>query len=323
MRTPALPTRLLLAALTCLLLATACGRRDAPPPSPASAAWPPFDAAAAWDDLENLVALGPRPNGSPGHRHAIRYLTSRLRSSGLEPEISTFTNRYGSGDVVFHTISATLTSRTDRILLLTTHYDSRATTDPEAVYANSASSGAAVLLEIARVLAAAHDPNGPEVRFVFFDGMEPIVRHGIADGLQGSKHLARTLDAEGKLRRVAALINLDLVGDRDLTFTLPKNVSTSLRKQLLDAARSENVRERFKLVPVEIGDDHDPFHERGVPAITLIDFEYGSAPGRNDYWRTPQDTLDKLDRASLDITGRVTLRLVRALVSPDFPGETP
>ncbi len=319
MHPPALPTRLLIMVLAGLLLA-ACNRAEPPRPT---AAWPSFNAAAAWDDLENLVALGPRPNGSPNHRHTVRYLTSRLRSSGLEPDITTFTNRHASGDVVFHTISATLSGRTDRILLLTTHYDSRAGGDASAVYANSASSGPAVLLEIARVLAAGHDPSGPEIRFVFFDGMEPIVRHGIADGLQGSKFLVRSLERDNKLRRVAALINLDLVGDRDLTFTLPKNVSMPLRKQLLDAARAENVRDRFKLVPVEIGDDHDPFHQRGIPAITLIDFEYGSAPGRNDYWRTSQDTLDKLDPASLDITGRVTLRLVRALVSPDFPGEAP
>lgn len=319
MHPPALPTRLLMMALAGLLL-VACERAEPPRPE---AKWPAFDAAAAWDDLENLVALGPRPNGSPGHRHAIRYLTSRLRSSGLDPVITTFTNRYAGGDVVFNTISATLTGRADRILLLTTHYDSRAGGDAEAVYANSASSGPAVLLEIARVLAAGHDPDGPEIRIVFLDGMEPIVRHGIADGLQGSKFLLRSLDAEGRLRRIAAVINLDLVGDRDLTFTLPKNVSTTLRKHLLDAARAENARDRFKLVPFDIGDDHDPFHQRGVPAITLMDFEYGSAPGRNDYWRTPQDTLDKLDPASLDITGRVTLRLVRALVSPDFPGETP
>jgi glutaminyl-peptide cyclotransferase len=114
---------------------------------------------------------------------------------------------------------------------------------------------------------------------------------------------------------VIAQINLDLVGDRDLTITLARNLSMPLRKQLLDVAHRENARQYFRLVPVEIGDDHDPFHQRGVPAINLIDFEYGSAPGRNDYWRTPEDTIDKLSPDSLDVIGRVTLRLIRDLVA--------
>ena len=61
------------------------------------------------------------------------------------------------------------------------------------------------------------------------------------------------------------------------------------------------------------GDDHVAFFERGVPAINFIDFEFGSAPGRNDYWHTPADTLDKLSAESLDLVGRVVARLVADL----------
>jgi hypothetical protein len=50
-----------------------------------------------------------------------------------------------------------------------------------------------------------------------------------------------------------------------------------------------------------------------VPAIDLIDFAYGSAPGLNDYWHTPADTLDKLSAESLDLFGRVVARMVAEL----------
>jgi hypothetical protein len=47
-----------------------------------------------------------------------------------------------------------------------------------------------------------------------------------------------------------------------------------------------------------------------MPAVDLIDFTFGSAPGRNDYWHTLDDTLDKLSGESLATVGRVVLRLL-------------
>jgi hypothetical protein len=45
----------------------------------------------------------------------------------------------------------------------------------------------------------------------------------------------------------------------------------------------------------------------------LIDFEFGSAPGLNDYWHTDEDTLDKLSPHSMEIVGQTALRLVELL----------
>jgi Zn-dependent M28 family amino/carboxypeptidase len=60
-------------------------------------------------------------------------------------------------------------------------------------------------------------------------------------------------------------------------------------------------------------DDHQPFLDRGIPAIVLIDFQYGSAPGLNDYWHTSQDTLDKLSADSFEVVGQVVLRVLNDL----------
>jgi hypothetical protein len=53
----------------------------------------------------------------------------------------------------------------------------------------------------------------------------------------------------------------------------------------------------------------------GVPAVDLIDFRYGSKPGWNDYWHTPQDTLDKLSAESLQIVGRVVIEMMNRLAA--------
>ena len=52
-----------------------------------------------------------------------------------------------------------------------------------------------------------------------------------------------------------------------------------------------------------------------MPAVDLIDFDYGSAPGLNDYWHTAADRLDKLSPASLQLAGRITLRLLNDLAA--------
>ena len=50
-------------------------------------------------------------------------------------------------------------------------------------------------------------------------------------------------------------------------------------------------------------------------SIDIIDFHFGSAPGRNDYWHTPADSMDKLSAESLGTVGRVVLRMVNKLAA--------
>jgi hypothetical protein len=45
-------------------------------------------------------------------------------------------------------------------------------------------------------------------------------------------------------------------------------------------------------------DDHTAFLEQGIRAVDIIDFDYG-------YWHTTQDTLDKINPASLERVGRI------------------
>jgi glutaminyl-peptide cyclotransferase len=145
------------------------------------------------------------------------------------------------------------------------------------------------------------------------DGEESRTHYTGKDGLYGSRRLAAVLRNARASRPVAGAILLDMIGDRDLTVTIPRNGAASLMTLALRCAKDEGVRDRFGLYPGDIMDDHVPFLEAGIPAVDLIDFEYGSQPGRNDYWHTPQDTLDKLSPESLQTVGRVVIRMLNAL----------
>ncbi len=83
-----------------------------------------------------------------------------------------------------------------------------------------------------------------------------------------------------------------MIGDRDLTLTMPRNVP-ALAMAAMRAAEAENARHLCRLMPTAILDDHQPFLDAGIPPVLLlIDFEYGASPA-NEHWHTPTDTMDQ------------------------------
>ena len=267
----------------------------------------------ALEEVRKFLEVGPRDAGTPGAQRAATYLRDRLRALGVEAEIQEFRDRSPSGELIFRNVLGRIPGRSGKIVLLASHFDTKAGI-PDFVGANDSGSSTGLLLELARAFAAGAPP-ALEIRFAFFDGEESQVEYGPNDGFHGSRHLAQTMAADGSLTNVAAMILLDMVGDRDLTITIPRNSTPSLVALAFDAARAEGARKHFQLYPYNVGDDHVAFFERGVPAIDLIDFEFGSAPGQNDYWHTAQDTLDKLSAESLDTVGRVAARMVAGLLA--------
>ena len=80
-----------------------------------------------------------------------------------------------------------------------------------------------------------------------------------------------------------------------------------------EAARAAGVRNQVSLFEGAMLDDHVPFMAAGMPAVDLIDFQYGARPGENNYWHTLDDTPDKLSAASLQRVGQIVLRMLAGL----------
>ncbi len=265
---------------------------------------------SALEEVRKFVELGPKEPGSPEAEKAANYLRDRLEEIGVEAEIQEFTDATPVGELTFRNVLGRIPGDSDQVILFAAHYDTKVGIEGF-VGANDSGSGTGLLLELARAL----KPDAPypmEIRFAFFDGEESRQRYGPNDGFHGSRHLAAAMEADGSLSNVAAMILLDMVGDRDLTVTIPRNGTPWLAALAFDAARAEDARVHFQLYPYNIGDDHEEFFARGVPAVDLIDFQYGSAPGRHDYWHTAQDSMDKVSAESLETVGRVAARMAEA-----------
>ena len=261
--------------------------------------------------VRDQVALGPRPSGSSAAEKAAQQIKARLDALGVAAEIDAFTNSTPTGDKVFRNVIGRIAGSATNAIVIGAHYDTKSGI-PGFVGANDAGSGTGLLLELARVVKS-RGAQGPELELVFFDGEEAQIEYGPNDGFHGSKHHVERLIAEGRASRVTAMILLDMVGDKDLTITVPPSGDAALTTRLLDAARDEGVRERFAIHPYDIMDDHTAFADAGIPAVDLIDFQYGSSPEGNDYWHTAADTVDKLSAGSLATVGRIVVRMLNAI----------
>ncbi len=301
------------------LLAAAAGwawLRFRPPAGPPRWAAPvaAVSGARALAAVREFLALEP---WSAGTERTAEWLRGRLAALGLEVEVRAFTRGTPDGPAVFRNVLARRPGRGPGVVLLGAHYDVK-TGIPGFQGANDPGAGVGALLELACAVAAGPEPPC-EIAFAFFDGEECRHAYGANDGLHGSRQLAGEWVAAGRARDVRAVIVLDMIGDRDFGVQLPRNGDPALIARVFDAAREEGARDRFQLGAGLVGDDHAPFHEAGMPAVDLIDFDYGSAPGINDYWHTARDTLDKLSADSLGLAARVALRVAAGVCQDGFP----
>ena len=272
---------------------------------------PPFDGGRAFAEVAALVEISPRDAGTPDGRKAAEHLFQRLEGFGVAAEIDTFTDMTPEGEKTMHNVVGRISGRTDRWIILGSHFDTMPGIE-NFQGANDSGSSTGVLLELARQLSETGIVPEIGILFAFFDGEEGIAHYIPGDGLHGSRRLANQLVLAGRKDSIKGMVLLDMVGDKDLHFTLPANSSPELVKEVLDAAHAAGHRDLFSLSHGgAIIDDHVPFLEAGIPAIDIIDFSFGSAPELNDYWHTEGDHLGNISVASLEAVGEIVLQLLK------------
>jgi glutaminyl-peptide cyclotransferase len=280
------------------LLPRATFAQSAPPRS--------FSGAAALNFAARAVAFGPRPSGSPANTQLRAYIHTQLLTCRCEVSNDAFTAQTPDGPVAMENIIAKFPGKSGRAIAITGHFDTKKMAN--FVGANDGASSTGILLELASVLAGR--PRTDDIYIVFFDGEEAVRDWTDNDSVYGSRHLARKWTEDGTNRRLKALINVDMTGDRDLDVVFESSSSPSLRKLVWDAADALGYSAFFLRQPNAVDDDHIPFLQAGVRALDLIDFTYGPD---NAYWHTPKDTMDKLGAHSFQVIGDVLMRVIPEL----------
>lgn len=276
--------------------------------------WASLAAAADFSGVNALkytadsVNFGPRPTGSPAIQKLQAYILANLKQCRCEVSEDRFTAQTPAGPVAANNIIARFPGASGRAIAITGHYDTKVFHDFRFVGANDAGSSTGFLLELARVLAG--KPRKDDIYLVWFDAEEAVGEWSPTDGIYGSRHLAAKWTADGTARRLKALINIDMIGDKDLEILKESFSSTALTRLVWQVAADLGYARFFPNRAIAIEDDHAPFVRAGVPALNLIDFNYGPD---HSWWHTKEDTMDKLSASSLQIVGEVILETIRRL----------
>jgi Zn-dependent M28 family amino/carboxypeptidase len=256
-----------------------------------------FDGARAYKHVEQLVTIGPHPAGSDGIRRAQAYIIGQLKSFGCPVEEQDFHASTPIGDVAMKNILVKIPSANPNLILYASHYDTKRI--DQFVGADDGGSSTGVLLELGRILCARK--NAQTIWLAFLDGEEAFnFQWADPDNTYGSRELAASLALSGTLRRVKAMILVDMVGPANPVYKRETNSTPWLTEVLWSTAARLGYGNVFINESITVADDHVAFLNRDVPAADIIDLQV-------PYWHTTGDTLDKIDPRTLAITGHVLI----------------
>ena len=267
-----------------------------------------FRGAAALRAAREATAFGERPSGSKALTQTRDWIISELKPSGAEVQMDAFTGQTPAGPIPMVNILVRFQGSSGKSIVITGHYDTKKIPMVHFVGANDGGSSTGFLIEFARCISKMAHPD--DIVIVFFDGEEALGEWSATDSVYGSRHLAAKWTADGTLSRVKALINVDMIGDKDLDLSNDANSSEVLRAKTRKIAKELRDDRYFRNEAGAIDDDHKPFADAGANVIDIIDLDYGP---QGSYWHTAQDTVDKLSAHSFQIVGDVVVELVKEL----------
>jgi len=257
-------------------------------------------------------------------QRAAVYIERTLTNLGYE----VVPQEYTIGNRTYRNLEATLrgTNRPQEVAILGAHYD----TAREAPGADDNASGVAGVLVLARVFAGERQTRS--VRFVFFPNEEPP-SFPTAD--MGSRHYATA--ARARNDQITAMMSIESIGyfdtdKRSQRYPFPLNLAypdvgdfigfvSNLKSRGLLHRAIAAFRAHATLptqgaaapswVPGVWWSDHWSFWREGYPAIMITD----TAPYRNPFYHTPQDTPDKLDYDRMARVVHGLTHVVRAIAN--------
>jgi len=262
-----------------------------------------FDGRQALEYTRKAVSFGPRPPGSPALKQLQAYILAAIRSHGATVTTDDFTAATPKGDIAMRNLIARFPGKSGKAIAITGHYDTKLL--PGFVGANDGGSSTGFLLEMLEALEGA--PRQDDVWLVWLDGEEAFGQWTPTDSLYGSRHLARKWLSDGTAAKVKALINIDMIGDKNLDLLYDTTSAAGIRDLIWQNAEQLGFSANFPRSPGSIDDDHQPFLRAGIKAVDIIDFDYGPD---NSWWHNEKDSMDKLSADSFRIVGTVIQKVI-------------
>jgi hypothetical protein len=285
---------------------------------------PSFTPDSAYEYVKQQCSFGPRVPNSTAHQACSDYLSAQLKRFGAVV-IEQKADLKGFDGLTLHSVNiiGSYNPKATTRVVLFSHWDSRpwADNDPNpanhkqpVMGANDGASGVGVLLEMARQLGVQKPEIGVDI--IFFDA-EDYGSSASGGGQNtedtwclGTQYWAKNPHVPGYKAKYGIL--LDMVGAPQATF--PKEqISQSYAADVVERVWSQAKSLGFSQYFVDqaggaITDDHVYVNQlAGIPSIDIIHY---SNSGFGSYWHTVGDTMDKVDKNTLNAVGTTLMHLV-------------
>jgi glutaminyl-peptide cyclotransferase len=285
---------------------------------------PVFNEDSAFYFTKKQVDFGPRTPGSKAHAQTADWFQKQFKAYGATVILQNGSGQTfdGKQHAIKNIIASFNDSATERILLCA-HWDTRPFGDKDSFDlnkpidgANDGASGAAVLLEIARILKTKQPNVG--IDLILFD-LEDYGR-GEVEGFEnnedswcvGSKYWAQNKHKPAYTARFGIL--LDMVGGKNPSFPKEENSVTfapSLVDKVWGVAKNLGYGAVFKESRFgPITDDHLNVNQiAGIPCIDILSFDE-NLQDFNAHHHKHSDNLKNIDKNTLKMVGNVLLEVI-------------
>lgn len=277
-----------------------------------------FNATNAYNFIADQLNFGYRVPGLPAHDKCADWIRDTLENRTDAVVTNNFTVHIsGEPSYSCQNIIGKINTDKKNIIILSSHWDSRAVAEEDSYNrtspipgANDGASGVAVLLELARVLYNIKDRVNAQIWFLFLDAEDQGLSERLY-GLQGWDWCEGSIEFNKVIQnyydpltqKINSFILLDMVGGTDLQFIDETHSTPSLQSKFFEEGRSLGYTNQFPTNPesYSIIDDHVYFLKNGIPSLDLI-INFIGGPWR--YHHTHEDNLSHIDVQSLNVTGR-------------------
>ena len=303
------------AQMLCLCLPLLAASR---PARAQKAAPPAISGQTVYALTQQLLSVAPkRYNGSPGHLAAEQFIAEHFKPEAAKGnfEKDEFTVNTPAGPQNLRNYIVRFPGKREGVIVLASHYETNyPLRNIHFVGANDGACTTALLIAIGQYLRV-HPPTGYSIWLVFDDGEEAVQQWSDQDSLYGTRHLAAKWYSDGTDRRIKAFLVADMLGDKDLDILRDQSSTSWLRDLLRKAAANTHHSGNISGEEGYEQDDHMPFLQRGVPALDVIDSDYGprTASMPDGYHHTADDTIDKISPQSLQTAADIFLELIRLI----------
>jgi hypothetical protein len=288
---------------------------------------PEFSKDSAYKYIQKQVDFGPRVPNTKAHDDCAKYLSAELKRFGAEVIIQNADLQAFDGTVLRSTnIIGSFNLKAETRILLFSHWDSRpwADHDPNpknrkkpVIAANDGASGVGVLLEMARLIGKNQPAVGVDI--IFFDSED----YGAPESFKsensedswclGTQYWAKNPHVPGYTARFGIL--LDMVGGKGATFFREQSseyYAGSVVSNVWSQAKSLGFGQYFvDQKGGAITDDHIYVNQLiGIPSIDIIQYDPNSKSGFGNYWHTTHDTMDNVDKNTLNAVGMTLMNVI-------------